>query len=658
MIAIKRHFIIKFCFLACLIIGMSIESFAKNFVLESPDHKLKAVVRLENDISYSLSYDGKLYQLPSKISMTLSDGTVLGEQATLVLAKTNTTNRILKPFYSFNASIKDHFNELVLELAGNYSIAFRAYNEGFAYRFITNFKKEIFVISEKSEFRFNGNYNCYFHTELSEADYRFQAISDILKPNYSSLPLLLKATDNMNILIHESDVLDYPCMSVSSAGAGQNAVLGNHAAYPKTVVPDNDQGLSLIVKETENYISKTQGVRSFPWRLVSFEKEDGHILNNQLVYLLASESKIKDVSWIKPGKVAWDWWNALNLSGVDFKTGFNTETFKYYIDFAAQNGIQYVNLDDGWSERFDLLKITDKLDMNALMAYAKKKQVGIILWCVWHTLDRQMMAALDEFEKWGIAGLKVDFMNRDDQVVVNFQERLLKEAAKRKMLVNYHGAFHPIGMERAYPNQINTEAVKGLEWNKFDSGGISPQTDVMYPFIRMFAGAMDYTPGAMSNYNKLDWKKIWDRPQSQGTRCHQLAMYTVYYAPLQMLSDAPTAYQKEPMFLNYLSKIPTVWDETMPQESKVGEYISVARRKNKDWYLASMTNWTARSLKIKLDFLQAGKVYHATIFKDGPNADRIGNDYVKTEMQVKKGDKMTVEMASGGGWSARFTLGK
>lgn len=630
-------------------------AFAKDFTLESPDKKIRATIKVDGDLRYSLSYEGTPYLLPSAIGMTLNDGRVLGEKVKLIADRSSGSDHVIKPLYGITSALRDHYNELVLEFKGHYMVVFRAYNEGFAYRIVTGLRQAIVVKSEKCEFRFNGDYHSYFHPVLSESDYREQRISEVLQPNYSSMPLLMKTETGLNILIHESDVLDYPCMSLASSGEGRNMLVGNHAAYPKRVEVGGAARFNLIVKETEDYIAKTSGTRSFPWRLISFEKNDGDILRNQLVYLLASPTTLKNTDWIKPGKVAWDWWNALNLSGVDFKTGFNTETYKYYIDFAAANRIEYVNLDEGWSDQFDLLKVTDKLDMPALIAYAKERKVGIVLWCVWRTLDSQMIPALNQFEKWGIDGLKVDFMDRDDQVVVNFQERLLKEAAKRRMLVSYHGAYHPTGMERTYPNQINTEGVKGSEWNKFDAGGVSPQTDVTHPFIRMFAGAMDYTPGAMQNYNKGDWKQIFERPMSQGTRCHQLAMYTVYYGPLQMLADAPTAYQKEPRYLNYLSGIPTVWDETVPLDSKVGEYVTVARRKGSEWFVASMTNWTPRTLTLKLDFLEAGKVYNAEIFMDGPNAARVGSDYKQELRKLSKGDVVTIEMAPGGGWSARFS---
>lgn len=650
----------KILFTAVLISLISY-SYAQNsqgvqaFVLESPDQRVKATISIDQEIHYSLAYEGNTYVLPSALSLRLSDGRILGRKVKLLHDHSSTHDKIIKPVYGITTSVRDHYNELVLEFSGNYAVVFRAYNEGFAYRIVADLRRLIVVESEQVEFRFNGDYQAWFHPSLSESDYREQRISEVLSPNYSSMPMLLKANDGLNLLIHESDVLDYPCMRLTSSPTEKNSLLGKHAAYPKRVEVGGAAKFNLEVKETEEYIARTSGSRSFPWRLISFEKNDGDILRNQLVYLLASPSKLKSHNWIRPGKVAWDWWNALNLSGVDFKTGFNTETYKYYIDFAAQNRLEYVNLDEGWSDPFDLLKTTDKLDMAAVIAYAKERKVGLVLWCVWRTLDRQMIPALNLFKKWGIAGLKVDFMDRDDQVVVNFQERLLQEAAKRNMLVNYHGAYHPTGMERTYPNQINTEGVKGLEWNKFDAGGTSPQTDVTIPFIRMFAGAMDYTPGAMQNYNKNDWRQVFNRPSSQGTRCHQLAMYTVYYAPLQMLADAPTAYQKEPRFLNYLSGIPTVWEETVPLDSKVGHYVTLARRKGREWFMASMTNWTARSLMITLDFLEPGKIYQAEIFMDGPNADKVGSDYQQLLKQVKKGDVIKIDMAAGGGWSARFS---
>ncbi|MCC8423606.1 glycoside hydrolase family 97 protein [Mucilaginibacter sp. UR6-11] len=633
----------------CLGLLAGLQSLAQRYTLRSPDNRLQAGIEAGARLSYRLSYDGKTYLLPSAIGMALSNGAVLGESTRVSGSQTRSADRIIWPLYGISAAVTEKYNELVLTCAGGYEVVFRAYNEGFAYRFRTGFKDSLNVLSETAEFKLAANDTAYFHPALSEADYRVRPLGQQSGPNYTSMPLLLRA-DGMNLMIHESDVLDFPCMSLSAVAG--NGLEGHHAAVPRTVVPGGHANFNLLVKSTQPYIARTAGTRDYPWRLVAFEKNDKDLLTNQLVYLLAGESVLNDVSWIRPGKVAWDWWNALNLSGVPFKTGFNTETYKYFIDFAARNHLEYVNLDEGWSDQFDLLKITDQLDMPELIRYAKEKHVGLILWCVWYTLDRQMMAALNQFEKWGISGVKVDFMDRDDQTVVNFQERLLKEAAKRHLLVDFHGAYHPTGMARTYPNLINTEGVKGLEWNKFDSLGTSPQHDVEIPYIRMFAGGMDYTPGAMQNYNQADWKAVFDRPMSQGTRCHQLAMYVVYYGPLQMLADAPTAYEQEPAYLKFLAAIPTTWDETVPLNGQVGESIAIARKKGDDWFIGAMTNWEPRTLAITCDFLDAGKVYEAELFQDGPNADRVGNDYQHVIKNVRKGDRLSAPMRAGGGWAA------
>jgi alpha-glucosidase len=643
-----------FAFLLFLVTAFQTSS-AKEYILQSPDKQIKARITVDNTIQYELFYKDKQYLLPSGIAMTLDAGVEFGKNAKVESVNTRTVNQVIHPLYGISSSLNDDFNELEIKCKGNYSVFFRIYNEGFAYRFSSRLNRNILVMSEQSDFYFADNYKAYFHPKLSESDYRPQTISDQLKPNYSSLPLLIETPEHVAILIHESDVFNFPCLSVKSA-TQPNMLVSEHAAYPKKVKEGGYKNFNLQVTETEAYIAKTTGNRDFPWRIVAFQPDDKSILTNQIVYLLASDSKIKDTSWIKPGKVVWDWWNSLNLTGVNFQTGFNTETYKYLIDFAAANKIEYINLDEGWSDQYNLLKLADKLDMEELVKYAKQKNVGIILWCVWRVLDKQMPEALSQFKKWGIAGLKVDFMDRDDQVVVEFHERLLREAAKSNLLVNYHGAYHPTGMARTYPNNINVEGVKGLEWDKFDSAGTSPLHDVTIPFIRMFAGSMDFTPGAMQNYNKTDWKQIFDRPMSQGTRAHQMAMYTVYYAPLQMLSDAPTAYEREPAILEFLSSVPTVWDETVPLDSKTANYVTVARRKGSNWYIGAMTNWDPKTLTLKLDFLEDGKTYNAEIIADGANASRVGNDYQLIKKKVKRGDLVDVSMAAGGGWTCRLTL--
>jgi alpha-glucosidase len=372
-----------------------------------------------------------------------------------------------------------------------------------------------------------------------------------------------------------------------------------------------------------------------------------------MVYLLAKPSEVKDTSWIKPGKVAWDWYNANNIYGVDFKSGIDTQTYKYYIDFASKYGIEYIILDEGWYKLGNVLEVVPAMNVEELVAYGKQKNVGIILWMVWKTLDDQFMPALEQFEKWGVKGLKVDFMQRDDQSVINFYYKLNREAAKRHMLVDYHGAIRPATMIRTWPNLINTEGVRGLEQNKW-SKFANPEHNVTLPFTRMFLGPMDYTPGAMVNSGQeRNFSAIFERPMSLGTRCHQLAMYVVYESPLQMLADSPSHYLKEPEVMEFLGPVPTVWDETRVLGAQMGDYVSVARRNGRDWYIGAMTDWTARDVEIDLSFLPAGS-FRMSSFADGENADRYGSDYKKTVSGVDKKTRLKVHLMGGGGWTAHL----
>jgi alpha-glucosidase len=361
---------------------------------------------------------------------------------------------------------------------------------------------------------------------------------------------------------------------------------------------------------------------------------------------------VADTSWIRPGKVAWDWWNAMNLSGVGFKSGVNTQTYKYYVDFASKYGIEYVVLDEGWYVLGDVMKVVPEMDMEDLTAYARQKNVGIILWLVWKTFDDKLDQALERFEKWGIKGLKVDFMQRDDQPVINFYHKVSREAAKRHMLVDFHGGQKPATMTRTWPNLISTEGVRGLEWDKW-SDSTSPEHDVTIPFTRMFLGPMDYTPGAMRNASKKSFVPVFEQPMSLGTRCHQLAMYVVYESPLQMLCDSPSNYLREPEAMEFLGPVPTVWDETRVLDAKIGDYVAVARRHGRDWYVGAMTDWTARDLEIDLSFLPEGS-FELDAYADGVNADRWASDYARTKSDADRTRRLKVHLAEGGGWAARL----
>jgi len=370
------------------------------------------------------------------------------------------------------------------------------------------------------------------------------------------------------------------------------------------------------------------------------------------VWLLESPSQVQDTSWIKPGKVSWDWWNANNVYGVDFKAGINTETYKYYIDFAAKYGLQYIILDEGWYKLGNVLQVVPEINMEELTAYARQKNVGIILWVVWKTLDDQLIPTLDQYSKWGIKGIKVDFMQRSDQIVMNFYERVSRECAKRKMLVDFHGDQKPASMTRTWPNLINAEGVRGMEWSKW-SADAEPEHNVTLPFTRMFLGPMDYTPGAMKNASKTNFAPIFGQPMALGTRCHQLAMYVVFEAPLQMLADSPTNYLREPEIMDFLGPVPTEWDDTKVLDARIADYILVARRNGKDWWIGAMSDWTARDLNADLSFLGDGN-FTIDAYQDGVNADHAASDYKKTTSRVTKNDKLKIHLAPGGGWAARI----
>jgi alpha-glucosidase len=455
------------------------------------------------------------------------------------------------------------------------------------------------------------------------------------------------------LAIGESDVEDYPGLWLR--GNSNNSLSGTFPPYPLKEELSGDRDLRIT--QAADYIAVTKGTRTFPWRLIGIAENDADLITNQLVYLLASPSQVKDTSWIKPGKVAWDWYNANNIYGVDFKSGINTQTYKYYIDFASKYGIEYIILDEGWYKLGNLLEVVPEMNIEELVAYGKQKNVGIILWMVWKTLDDQFVPAFDEFEKWGVKGLKVDFMQRDDQPVINFYHKVCREAARRKMLVDFHGAIRPATMTRTWPNLFNTEGVRGLEQNKW-SKYANPKHNLTLPFTRMFLGPMDYTPGAMVNSgSEKNFAAVFDRPMSLGTRCHQLAMYVVYESPLQMLADSPSHYLREPEIMEFLGPVPTVWDQTKVIAGKIGEYVIIARRHGQDWYLGAMTDWTARELEIDFSFLPAGN-YQMKAFQDGANADRFGSDYQRVVSVVNRSTKLKISLAGGGGWAARIQPGR
>ncbi|WP_408003156.1 glycoside hydrolase family 97 protein [Pyrinomonas methylaliphatogenes] len=620
--------------------------------LRSPNGRLEARVAIADKVRFSVSLAGAPLVQPSEIALRIEGRDI--DNPVVVRKEERSVDQIVRPAVRVKRrEIRDRYNELRLAFKNGFGLIFRAYDDGVAYRWTTDLPGEVTVIGEEALFTFDPEDAVYYAEEESfmshnERHFIRYPIREISNEKLASLPALIEKRSGVKIWLSEADLHDYAGMWLrGTSGAALRAVF---PPYPLEERQTSDRDLR--VTKGAPYIAKTRGTRSFPWRVLAVAERDADLINNQLVYLL-SEGTNEDFSWVRPGKVPWDWWNANNIYGVDFKSGINTQTYKYYIDFAARYGLEYLILDEGWSKPSDLFAINPEINMPELLAYAKQKGVGIILWVVWLTLDKQFERAFDQFERWGIKGIKVDFMQRDDQKMINFYERVAREAARRRMLVDFHGACKPTGLERKYPNVITREGVMGLEHNKW-SKEVTPEHNLMLPFTRMVAGPMDYTPGAMINANERDFQPIFARPMSMGTRCHQLAMYVVYESPLQMLADSPSNYLREPDAMEFLARVPTVWDETVVLQAKVGDYIAVARRSaSGEWYVGAMTDWTPRDLALDFSFLDQGE-YQIDIWQDGVNADRIGNDYKRLSRRIRRGDRLVIHLAPGGGWVARI----
>ena len=624
---------------------------ATQYSIYSPNKEITIKVKITDKLYYAVDFKAQELLWYSPLSMDLGDGIILGHLPKVLAAKEQSIDSTINTIWGIRSKIKEQYHELELEMEGRYSVIFRAYDDGIAYRFKTDMSATITVFQEEVEYRFLKDATLLAHVvgdfqTSYEKLYTSYNISDVVEEEFISLPLLV-ATSNAKVLISEADLLDYPGMYIERKGNNNRFDLqGLFPAYPTKWEEGGLCQFNLRVTARSNYLAKTHGQRTFPWRMMIIAEEEKDLPNSDLVYKLATPKKIVS-NWIKPGKVPWDWFNAWNLTGVDFETGVNNKTYEYYIDFAAKNKLEYVIMDEGWSDVFDLLLPKPTVDVPYLVDYARQRGVGIVLWVVWHTMDRQMEIALDQFVEWGIVGIKVDFIDRDDQIAIQFQERLAIAAAKRKLLVNYHGCSKPTGMHRTYPNIINYEGVRGNEYNKFDKDE-TPDHNVNLVYTRMVVGPMDYTPGSMRNSTKGNFFMDGDRPMSHGTRCHQLGMYVVYYSPMQMLCDAPTAYLPYPDILTFLSEVPCTWDQTVPLAGKLSEYVVIARKKGKEWYIGALSDWSERDITIDFSFL-GGSTYQATLFLDGMNANRHAEDYqVQTQVVTKK-SKLTITLKSGGG---------
>ncbi len=635
----------------------------KSYQISSPDGKIAVKIDVGQKLQWSVTNNSSTVIAPSAVSMQLQSGEVLGDKAQIISAKTEKVNSTIKAIHYIKNITPDVYNQLTLNCKSDYGIIFRAYNDGVAYRFFTKKKGEIVIVNEEANFNFDKDYKCFVpfvrdfrgkeqYVQSFEALYTEKKISEFNKDTLGFLPALIDMNDQKSVLL-EADLEDYPGMFIQINGALQNSFKGVFAPYPTAETQGGYKMLNTMPTQRAGYIAKVNGTRNFPWRAVIISNNDTSLLNNDMVQKLASPSRIADPTWIKPGKVAWDWWNDWNITHVNFKAGVNTETYKYYIDFAAANKLEYVILDEGWSNDLELMDVSPKINLQEIIDYGKQKNVDIILWAGWYAVLSKMDSVFTKYAGMGVKGFKVDFIDRDDQKAVSSLYAIAKKAADYKMIIDYHGMYKPTGLQRTWPNVINFEGVKGMENVKWTPNDDVPRYDVSIPFIRMVAGPLDYTPGAMRNATKDGFRPSNSLPMSQGTRSHQLAMYIVFVAPLQMLADNPTAYMQEQESTDFIAKVPTVFDETVALAGKVGEYAAVARRKDKVWYAGAMTNWSERDISIDFSFLGKGN-YEAAIFKDGINADRNPTDYKKEIIKITASEKTNIHLAPGGGWAARI----
>lgn len=644
----------KFFLLLVLLTYASAFSFSKEYKLSSPDGKITVTVNAGTSLTWSVSYEGREVLASVEPALFIGESRIPAPDESIRKATYGKSAQVLKPVVAHKkSSISDNYNYLLITFRSGFAIQLRAYNDGVAYRFESSLKNELTVKDESSVIQFPAGSSAWYPLEESFMSHNERIfipgmLDTINSKHLASLPALFKA-NGVNVLLTESDIYDYPGMWIRGGGSGK--ITATWPKYPANELLKGDR--NLFVTSVKDYIAVTRGPRTFPWRVFVIAEKDGGLVESDLVYKLARPSVITDTEWIKPGQVAWDWWNANNIYGVDFRAGINNDTYKYYIDFASANGIEYIILDEGWYKSGTVLESIPSINVPELCRYAESRNVGVILWVVWKTFWDQIDEAVALYQKWGVKGVKVDFMQRDDQKVVNFYHEAARKAAEHHLLIDFHGSYKPDGFGRTYPNALTREGVRGMENSKWERT-ISPEHDVTLPFTRMVAGPMDYTPGAMRNMDRQNFNPQFTRPASQGTRVHQMALYVVFESPLQMLSDSPSNYKKEQECTDFLVKIPVVWDDLKVIDAKIGDYILLARRSGNDWFVGALTDWNARNMEFDLSFLPAGE-YTVEIFQDGINADRHAEDYKHSVITASSGEKMKISLAPGGGWVAKIS---
>lgn len=655
--------------LIVLLLGSLMTATARPQRVQSPDGRTTLTITTDGAITYTLTRNSVTLLDRCPIRMQLADGTAFDGTSRLQKVTRRTVDQTLPTVIYKKDTVREHFNELTLRYK-TFSVIFRVYDDGAAYRFVSSLSGDYIVQDEPIEFRFAEDWPAYipystkpggFDAQFDgsyQAPYTRDTLSHWRENKVAWLPFLVEAADGIRVLITEADLFDYPGLSVINPDHDAT-VQSFFQRCPAEVKDANGRLMEKIVR-SEDFIARCQGARTFPWRVIALSDNDIQMTENDMVYKLSTPSDpTADYSWVRPGQVAWEWWNNWNLYGVDFRAGINNDTYKYYIDFASQNGIEYVIMDEGWSVpgKGDLLQVIPEIDIRELVDYGRERNVGIVLWAGFKAFDRDMEKVCKYYSEMGVKGFKVDFINRTDQAVVDFYDRAARMTQKYHLLIDYHGAYKPTGLYRTYPNAINFEGIYGLEENKLvEMTDANDQVvyDVTVPYIRYVAGPADYTQGAMTNVRKKNfYMNYWD-PMSVGTRCHQLAEYVIFYAPFNMLCDSPSNYMREQECTTFMSSIPEVWDASLPLQGEIAKYVSLARRSGDDWYVGALNNWEARDLTLDLSFVGEGH-WQMEIFRDGINADRAPRDYKRVIESLPDTRQYTLHMAPGGGWIARIT---
>lgn len=644
----RRYFLLVVCL--CL---ASLLRAQNKLELISPNGELKVSLNLSDKIYYSIDYNGDVLLKDNTLQLTLRNQ-VLGQNPKLRRQKRMSVDEQLTPIVPLKyAKVNNRYNQLLLTFK-DYSVEFRAFDDGVAYRFITSQKGDVEVMNEEFAINFPSDYLLHlqqpggFHTAYEEPYTHVQSNAWKPEERIAVLPVLIDTQKDYKILISESDLADYPCMFLK--GTGTSGAISVFPKAPLAFAENSDR--SMKITQEADYIAKTKGTRNYPWRYFVISKNDKQLIENTMTYKLAEKNQLQDVSWIKPGQVSWEWWNDASPYGpdVNFVSGYNLDTYKYYIDFASKFGIPYIIMDEGWAKSTrDPYTPNPKVDLHELIRYGKEKNVGIVLWLTWLTVENNF-DLFKTFNEWGVKGLKIDFMDRSDQWMVNFYERVAREAAKHHLFVDFHGSFKPAGLEYKYPNVLSYEGVRGME----QMGGCYPDNSLYLPFMRNAIGPMDYTPGAMISMQPNVYRSERPNAASIGTRAYQLALFVVFESGLQMLADNPTLYYRNEDCTRFITQVPVTWDETVALEAKAGEYVIVAKRKGDKWFIGGMTNngEKERKFTIKLDFLNKDRSYQMTSFEDGINAGRQAMDYRCKSAQVKAGEQLTIKMVRNGGFAA------